>query len=146
RSQHTRWYLECGNPNVNKVDVYLQSGSGRLESMHSGFSKRPELRKIGIHDLLFPLDLPKDSVVTIYVAMWDILPLQIHLNAGSAEDLFEVYETRNFLHGAFFGLLFMLVIYNLFIYFSVRDKVYIFYVFYVIANAWFISFLTGYGV
>jgi serine phosphatase RsbU (regulator of sigma subunit) len=145
-SSFARCYLECGNPNVNKVDVYVQLQGGQFRSFRSGFSTVPALREIKIHDLLFPLDLPRDSLVTVYVAMWDILPLQIHLNAGGPERFFETFEARNFMHGAFFGLLFMLVIYNLFIYVSVRDKVYIYYVFYVIANAWFISFLTGYGI
>lgn len=146
RSTLTRWYLECGNPNVSRVEVYRPDGSGGYSRAFSGFSQLPEDRGIRIHDLLFPLDLPRDSAITVYISMWDILPLQIHLNAGRAERFFETYETRNFMHGAFFGLLFMLIIYNLFIYFSVRDKVYIFYVFYVVANAWFISFLTGYGI
>src|SRR5690606_14638288 len=139
-------YLECGNPNVNTVEVYVPHSAGGFRRVISGFSQVPGKREIAIHDLLFPLDLPYDSTITIYVAMEDILPLQIHLNLGNAERFFETYESRNFMHGAFFGLLLMLVIYNLFIYISVRDKVYIFYVFYVIANAWFISFLTGYGI
>ena len=146
RSGLGRWYLECGNPNVNTVEVYRPGADGTFSRISSGFRQRPGDRSIKIHDLLFALDLPRDSAVTVYVAMWDILPLQIHLNAGSAERFFEEYEERNFMHGAFFGLLFMLIVYNLFIYISVRDKVYIFYVFYVIANAWFISFLTGYGI
>jgi serine phosphatase RsbU (regulator of sigma subunit) len=145
-SPFTRCYLECGNPNVNAVEVYVQESNGNFESTESGFSVLPSMRKVRIHDLLFPLDLPTGSLVTIYVAMWDILPLQVHLNAGHPEQFIETYEARNFMHGAFFGLLFMLVIYNLFIYVSVRDKVYIYYVFYVTANAWFISFLTGYGI
>ncbi len=145
RSSINRWYLECSNPNVNLAEVYVQTSSG-YERQVSGFSVLPSARTIGVHALLFGLDLPRDSAVICYVALWDILPLQVHLSIGNAERWTERYERQDFLHGAFFGLLLMLVIYNLFIYIPVRDKVYLFYVIFVIANAWFISFLTGYGI
>jgi two-component system, sensor histidine kinase LadS len=140
-----RWYFECSNPNVNSVQFYLSTPTG-TQSASSGFRVFPESRPVKVHDIVFPVDLPRDTAVTCYFALWDVLPLQVNLSAGNADRWIERYELQNFMHGAFFGLLLMLVIYNLFIFIPVRDKVYLYYVVFVIANAWFISFLTGFGI
>jgi serine phosphatase RsbU (regulator of sigma subunit) len=145
-SATAKWYLECSNPNVKHVDFYQATAGGKFVPSKSGFGTLAGMRDIKVHHLLFRLVLPKDSLVTCYVCMYDILPLQVHLSVGNSERFIERYEAQDAMHGAFFGLLFMLVIYNIFIFFSVKDKVYLFYVLYVIANAWFISFLTGYGI
>jgi two-component system, sensor histidine kinase LadS len=144
-SRTRRWFIECSNPNVNLVEFYYKSVSAGIHKV-SGFSVLPDERDITTQKILFAIDLPVNTPVTCYVAMWDVLPLQVNLSVGKSERMFERYEAQDFLHGAFFGLLLMLVIYNLFIYIPVRDKVYLYYVIFVIANAWFISFLTGYGI
>jgi len=145
-SSHNNWYLQCTNANVEYIDLYFKDAGGKFIKQSSGFLTPIKERKTKIRHPVFALDLPKDSVVTFYVSMQDVVPLQIYLSVGSGNDFFGQLHTTDILNGAFFGLLFMLVIYNFFIYFSVRDKVYLYYIFYIISNAWFISFTTGYAV
>lgn len=143
-TQTNDWYLESSNGSLSNIELYCPVNK-KFVKVHSGFATSPSVRDLYSNRVNLHLDLPKDSVKTFYICLYDKLPLQVNLSVGAIKDLLGRNHTLDFLNGAFFGLLFMLVVYNLFIYFSVRDRIFIYYVLYVISNALFISYANGYG-
>jgi serine phosphatase RsbU (regulator of sigma subunit) len=146
QSDFNNWYLENTNASADHFNIYLPKPDGTFKETKSGFHVLLRNRDIKVRHPLFPLDIPKDSTITFYVKLSADVPLQAYLSIGKLDELMENYHVNDILHGGFFGLLFMLIIYNLFIYFSVKDKVYLFYMAYVISNGFFISFTLGYSI
>jgi hypothetical protein len=139
------WYLESSNGSISHIELYTQKKNSEFESVISGFAVPASQRAFYSNRPVFHLDLPKDSIRTFYVALYDKLPLQANLSVGDVKSFIKRNHTLDFFNGAFYGLLFMLIIYNLFIFFSVRDRVFIYYILYVASNALFISFANGYA-
>ncbi|MFL5752737.1 MAG: 7TM diverse intracellular signaling domain-containing protein [Bacteroidia bacterium] len=143
RTDKNDWFLESNNASIRVVEFYRKTPAG-FEMSRAGFSTALSDRELYTSRPQFHLDLPKDSLKTFYICISDKVPLQFNFSIGDAKSLIAQTHKLDFLNGAFFGLLFMLVVYNLFIFFSVRDKVFIFYVLYIASNALFISYITGY--
>jgi serine phosphatase RsbU (regulator of sigma subunit) len=146
KTQRRKWYLENSNAGVSISHLYFKTPEGGIKVIESGFLKPMNERDVSVRNPLYLLDLKKDSLYTFYIRLESISPLQAHFAIGTEEELMEQYQIVDLLNGAFFGLLFMLMIYNLFIYFSVKDKIYIYYLFYVVANFLFVAFVTGYSI
>lgn len=146
RSATSLWFLESSNASLDRIEVFTKDSSGIFRGAVSGFSTLIKEREFRISQPVFKMVLPKDSVVTCFICLNDQVPLQVHLTLGTQRDFIEKIQRQDILNGGFFGVLLMLMIYNLFIYFSVRDKVYFFYVLYVFSNFIFIGLVTGYAI
>lgn len=138
------WYLESSNGSLGNIELYSKRIGGFVLT-RSGFDDPPDRRELFSNRPVFRLNLPKDSVSEFYLHVWDKLPLQANFSIAKLPDLIKQNHSLDFFHGAFYGLLFMLIIYNLFIFFSVRDRVFIYYIIYIACNAFFISYANGYG-
>ena len=62
----------------------------------------------------------------------------------SAHTFFNQRSIKLFYHGVLFGILFLIIAYNSFLYFSIREKTYLYYVLYVFSCASFLFFQEGY--
>jgi serine phosphatase RsbU (regulator of sigma subunit) len=144
-SGESLWYLESANSNVNSVDLYLPDGKGNFRVIHGGLGSNQDLKPMKTHRIIFPLTATRNDTVTGYIRFADVFPLQVNLLLGGSQVMLERLEYQDFLYGCFFGLMLMLVAYNLFIFFSVKDNVYLYYILYILANGWFISLITGYA-
>lgn len=144
-SRSNDWYLEATNGNISHIILYDVKGGKVISSAKGGFSVWAGTRAFFSNRPVFHLELPKDSLCTFYIALSDLLPLQANLTVGNIKGFIGQNHKLDFFNGAFYGLLFMLAIYNLFIFFSVRDRVFIYYILYIFGNGLFISFANGYA-
>lgn len=81
---------------------------------------------------IFPIDLEANEVKTYYILTKSyITPLTVKLNIWDSEHFYEKEINHQIALALFFGAMIILGLYNLFIYFSTRDKSYLFYVFYI---------------
>ncbi|VTQ03361.1 sensor/response regulator hybrid [Pseudomonas aeruginosa] len=122
-------FLEINYPLLDDLKVYLLTADGRIEQQESGdlfaFSQRP----VQVRNFWFPLRLPPgestlllrvQSTSTVYV------PLYFSTYAASAAS----QETLMGFNGAFYGVLFGLFCYNLFLFVSLREATYAWYLLY----------------
>ena len=122
-------FLEVNYPLLDDLKVYLLTADGRIEQQESGdlfaFSQRP----VQVRNFWFPLRLPPgestlllrvQSSSTVYV------PLYFSTYAASAAS----QETLMGFNGAFYGVLFGLFCYNLFLFVSLREATYAWYLLY----------------
>ncbi|WP_134438698.1 7TMR-DISM family protein, partial [Pseudomonas aeruginosa] len=122
-------FLEVNYPLLDDLKVYLLTADGRIEQQESGdlfaFSQRP----VQVRNFWFPLRLPPgestlllrvQSTSTVYV------PLYFSTYAASAAS----QETLMGFNGAFYGVLFGLFCYNLFLFVSLREATYAWYLLY----------------
>lgn len=122
-------FLEINYPLLDDLQVFLQSPDGSTLSQHSGdnfvFSSRP----VQVRNFWFPLDLaPGASHLTIRVATTStvFVPLYFSTYATSAS----AQENLTGWSGAFYGVLFAMIFYNLFLFVSLREQAYFWYLIY----------------
>ncbi|MCP5210399.1 MAG: 7TM-DISM domain-containing protein [Hahellaceae bacterium] len=64
----------------------------------------------------------------------------------SETSLIETAVSFSYFQGVYFGILFVMALYNLFIYLSVRDRTYLYYVLFILCMGIFQLTVQGYGV
>lgn len=146
-AEQVRWLLKFTWPLLDRVEVRLHHPqSGKWGPLQYGGDALPlSVRPIADRMLLFPLDLPKGEVTSIYVyvraAEQMILPMQLvspeQHQVEEANHLAVIY--------LFFGGMLVILLYNAFLYLFTRDRSYIVYSIYLASIIGYELSLTGLG-
>ncbi|EAY27939.1 7TM diverse intracellular signaling domain-containing protein [Microscilla marina] len=102
-------------------------------------------QKIKVPRALFEINLPDNAPHTFYIRCQSRQTLTIPLLVGSTYAFLSKNHKKNNFEGAFFGVMFIMFFYNLFIYLKVRDKSHLYYILYVTSFTIHISIRTGYA-
>ncbi|SIQ22890.1 diguanylate cyclase (GGDEF) domain-containing protein [Alkalispirochaeta americana] len=141
----TTWILEVAYPLIQKMDLYLVShGDSREVLHHRGGSHYPFYeRPVSYRNVVFPLGGLQGSSYQVYLRVRSNGALVLPLNLWRAGDFTASLAREYLLLGAYFGILLILVLYNLFLYLFVRRRSYLYYLLYVSCIAGFHLSLTG---
>ncbi len=126
------WLIEIGYPPLDLVELYVVRKSGVVEVHRGGdtlpFSERPVKHR----NLVFPVQLEKGEVVTIYLRAQTTSAFQVPVVLWSPEGFLKKDHEEQYAFGIYYGILFVMLLYNFFIFFTVRDAAYLYYVFFIV--------------
>jgi signal transduction histidine kinase len=80
---------------------------------------------------IFNLDAPKGDTITCYLKLRSNKQLIVPLTLGNTQDMLQDLTQTDAFSGMYLGIMIVMILYNLFIYFSARDKQYLYYVNYI---------------
>jgi two-component system NtrC family sensor kinase len=80
---------------------------------------------------IFNLDAPKGDTITCYLKLRSNKQLIVPLTLGTTQDMLQDTTQTDAFSGMYLGIMIVMILYNLFIYFSARDKQYLYYVNYI---------------
>jgi two-component system NtrC family sensor kinase len=144
-TQQRNLLLELAYPTIDQADLYRAASVGPGSVQHTGIDQRIGNRKYDSPNYIFELDIPPGQERTYYLRVKSIEQIQLPLFVGIPSTIM-VSSTRNeMIFGLYFGIILVMVVYNLFIFFSVKDKSYISYVVYIIFVGLTQATLKGYG-
>lgn len=109
------YYKENGQWKVNQ--------SGELYPFHS--------RENNYHKFIYSLKINYDSTATYYARIKSTHEMQMPIFLGDRAHMVDSNLTKNIFFGIFFGIILVMFFYNLFVYFSVKDPIYLYYVLYI---------------
>lgn len=137
-------YLEVGNGMLDEVVFYHKNatGTGFVASKKIGGSYPKSHKYLATNALLFPI--PETASKIYYLQVRSNFPVEIPLEVNKLPYFLEKAHKKDFFLGAYLGIMFVMSLYNLFVYFSVRDRVYLYYVLYVCTIGSFYLHLKGY--
>ncbi|MCU1751014.1 hybrid sensor histidine kinase/response regulator [Pseudomonas sp. 6D_7.1_Bac1] len=126
------WLLELAYPPMGHIDLYLPDSTGgyRLAS-RTGNTLPFANRQIRQNNYLFKLDFVPDQYETLYLRLQSEGSVQAPLTLWSSTAYLEDQPLRLYVLGLIYGVLLGMVVYNLFIYLSVRDTSYLYYIVYI---------------
>ena len=137
------WVLELAFPLHDYVDFYLLGPDSTIKVIRTG-DRRPFHMRANNHRhfvIDFPIDVEETYTVYIRFQSHDGLHEPIPLFLWNQNRLTSENIRQTTVLGIYFGILAVMILYNLFIYFSVRDRSYLFYVLYLIGLLlWSLSF------
>jgi len=94
---------------------------------------------------VFPLSLPENKRIDIYFKTWGKNSITVPVNLWTSQAFANEYATTQSAFGMYYGIMIAMLLFNLFIAFSIRDKSYIFYSLYIIVLLLLHASLTGFG-
>ncbi len=116
----------------NLIFYYPNSNTNNYTSINAGEQLPFYDRKYKDPDYLFDLYIQKEKTETYYLKISSKEAIQLPISVGSKSVILNQVKKKDILSGSYFGLMMVMILYNLFIYFSVKDKSYVYYVVYII--------------
>lgn len=138
------WLLEVAYAPLGKVELYTPAASGYARQT-AGVSQPFASRIIPHRNHVLPLTLQPGTTNTLYLLVQSEGSVTVPATLWQPAALWVHDQAAYGAFGLYFGLLIGLFVYNLLLYVSVRDKVYLVYVGYVAGMALFQVTLTGLG-
>jgi PAS domain S-box-containing protein len=138
------WLLELAYPPLDRVQVFSRNAQGQWQRQVAGdlqpFTARPVVHR----NHVVPVSLPP-GLATVYVRLTSQGTITAPLRLWRSQALWESDQASYALLSLYFGLLAGLFLYNLLLFFSVRDPAYLIYVVFVAGMAVAQAALTGLG-
>lgn len=139
----SNWQLAILYHALNYIDYYVFSEGKLIQRVNTGaalpFEERYESNRI----FVFPIPHRKSLTLYLRVEATAITYLPIYLMDD--ESLVNFDRTNIYLNGLYVGVIVAMVIYNLFLFSAIRERIYLDYVAYVIWYFLFMLSITGYG-
>lgn len=126
------WLLELAYPPLDHVQLYLADADGRYQlRQHTGDALPFSAREIKQHNYVFELQLPPGQPQRVYLRLASQGSIQAPLTLWAPNAYLEEQQARIYVLGIIYGVLLVMLIYNLFIFLSVRDTSYLYYILYI---------------
>lgn len=135
--------LRQAYPLIDHLELW-ENTSGYWQRHETGDRVVFSQRSIIYHDFLFPLSLEPRSEYTFYLRYRSQGAMDIALSVSSAEEIIQDVSLEQFAYGVYYGGFLMLVIYNFFIFAVVRDKAFLYYLFYIMFFGLYMSANDGF--
>lgn len=127
------------------IGVKLVFSDGRLREFELGDSLPYDIREIASRLQGFRLELNPQEIVDITLRYQTTNGLRFPLQLYSDQSFERHSVNERMLFGVYFGVLFVMLIYNMLLFFAVRDMISIDYVIFLVSFAFGILSLTGFG-
>jgi diguanylate cyclase (GGDEF)-like protein len=141
----TRWLLEVGQPTTDRIELFMPRADGGFDRLLAGdllpFADRP----VAHRSQLFPLVLPAAEPRTLYLRVASEGIMSVPVRLWQADALWQRDLLAYSALSLYFGVLIGLLLYNLLLYLSLRDRLYLIYVAFVATMAIGQAGLTGFG-
>lgn len=141
-----QWHLVIPYPLLQHADVYLISDNSGDILWNSDLQKAfHDPRSLRSHHINFALpDINKENL-SFYLKVKSNTSLQVPLEIWARDYLIMQQNVETLLWGLYFGIIFALVFYNSFLFVSMRDQTYAYYVFTLVSVMMLMLSLSGFG-
>ncbi|WP_085726054.1 hybrid sensor histidine kinase/response regulator [Pseudomonas sp. R37(2017)] len=126
------WLLELAYPPLDRLDLYLPDADGNYQlARQTGDALPFASREIRQNNYLFSLTFKPEQAETVFLRLQSEGSIQAPVTLWSSTAYLEDQPVRLYVLGLIYGVLLGMLVYNLFIYLSVRDTSYLYYIFYI---------------
>ena len=131
-SAQQTWLLELAYPPLDHLDLYLADAGGDYQLVRQTGDALPfATREIRQNNYLFGLNFAPEQAQTVYLRLQSQGSVQAPVTLWSSTAYLEEQPVRLYVLGLIYGVLLGMLVYNLFIFLSVRDTSYLYYIVYI---------------
>ncbi len=130
-NQPKTYYLKAENQFTYHIDYYLVKDKKVVKHIQDGVISKNRARAFNVNHIIFPLTLKPQEEATAYLKIRNYNKIDLNFLLVNEDYLLDYYQTYNIVEGIFFGGMLLMLLYNLFLYFLLRFKFYLYYVSYV---------------
>ena len=139
-------FLNLKNPKVDSLILYVVRSDGTFDTIESGDRLAARDRPYRATTLILPFSLDAGESVELYLRAWaEAAALMLPVEIVDKEGLDSQTLSEWFAHGTMLGLFATLFICNLFLFISLRERVYCYYAAYLFFACLTVTSLDGFG-
>lgn len=136
-------FLEIGYPVLDQVEVYINPESRGGESLMVGdkqpFADRPILHR----NFVVPVALAPSQRATVYLRVQTTSSMQVPLILWNQDTFYSAEQSRSLFEGLYYGIVLVMILYNLFVYRATGERSFLHYVGFIAAMPLFLASLHG---
>lgn len=137
--------LEVGYPLLDKIEFYIRLEEKKWQHFTSGDQLPFNTRPLNYKNVTFPFVIQGNHKAFIYLRVQSTSSVQIPLKIWAANEFMSSKNRNQMIYGILFGLIIMMVLYNLVLYFPTRELSYLYYFMYIGNGIFMLSSLTGHA-
>ncbi|RZL38207.1 MAG: GHKL domain-containing protein [Pedobacter sp.] len=146
-SKHVQNYFTVDAPNIENVDFYWFNSLGDKKIIYTGCLSKSEEDVYISSNFVFNLpiqEVSQENTIFLRVKTNNILMVPLKLSAVDKTMQGRIYKDS--IEFIYIGILFALLVFNLFLFFSIKDVTYLHYTFYVLSlSAYLLLYIRGYS-
>ena len=125
--------LEIGNPILDYVSIYTVKNQKILNSQVAGDNLPFNTREIKHRNILYTLNIEPNDYVDMYVGVRSEGSIQAPMTLWEENSFYVQDQAKQLIQGLFYGALVLMLVYNLFLFISLRERSYFIYVLFVMS-------------
>lgn len=123
--------LTLSLPLIDQLEFYIPTESNHFKKITLGEAYPFHYRKYNDPNFIVDIPIKKNETKEVYLKVKSNEAIQLPITIGSEAAVFKSIKRKDLLSGIYCGIMIVMILYNLFVYFSVKDKSYILYVIYI---------------
>ncbi|MGJ4786794.1 guanylate cyclase [Leptospira koniambonensis] len=137
--------VEINYSNIDTVQFYKPNSDGTYSKEESGMLFPFSARSFKNRNFVYQIQLEPGQQKTYYLMTWTSGGLNVPLTLWDKETFSQYNADMQHGLGLYYGVMIVMILYNIFIFFSVRDVSYFYYVCYILGFLGIQLVLTGHG-
>jgi signal transduction histidine kinase len=127
-SSGKNYYLEIDNPPIRQLDIYSVV-HGKISLLYH-FDEESHFfeKSIKVNDIILPLHLASNDTTSFYIRYRAISMYHLPIRIAIPDQIIEISNSNYLMFGIFYGIFFVAICYNFFLFVTMRDRSYLLYV------------------
>lgn len=143
--QTTQWLLEVAYAPLDQIDFYVQEADGTFMHKVSGDHYPIADRDLAHRQPIFSFEILPGESKTIFLRVQSISSVQVPITFWNKEAFLKTSYKVQLFNGLFYGAMILMILYQLFLFFSIRDKITFYYVLTLLTMVNVVAFFQGYS-
>jgi len=144
-TNNPEWFLEVAYAPLDFVDVYVMKGDSVELHKTSGDHFPISVRDMAHRHPIFGFNISPDETKVIYVRVQSISSVQVPITIWNRNAFLKTSYKVQLINGLFYGAMLLMILYQLFLFFSIRDQITFYYVLTLITMVNVVAFFQGYS-
>jgi len=140
----SNWFVELDYSHMDSVVFYSEHNGKLAKKISTGDLLPFNSRAMTHRNFVFPISIAPNSEDTYYLQFQSRGTVRIPLHLWSQKNFHSSNTELSIFHGGYFGIILVMAIYNLVLFSILKDRSYLFYIFFItfnaLANATFLGF------
>ncbi|HET8705062.1 MAG TPA: 7TM diverse intracellular signaling domain-containing protein, partial [Pseudomonadales bacterium] len=141
----SRYFLDLNYALLDFVEVFIVQNGQLINAYRAGNSLPFWQRPVKHRSYVFPLNTTKLATYEIYFHVYGSKSVQIPLTLQTTQGFLETDQLNTLGQGLYYGIIAVMALYNLFLYISLKQKMFLYYVCMICAIGAFQLALNGVG-
>ncbi|TAL32756.1 MAG: response regulator [Spirochaetes bacterium] len=131
--ENMNWFIKCSWHGLTSVTAYMPEPGNRYRKSETGIIYAPDTRDVPDRFFLFKMREFPGETVTVYIRVMSLGAVLIPLSIISEKIHYREVHREYIFTGAFFGILIIMILYHLFLYAAVRNRDYLYFIYYILS-------------
>jgi hypothetical protein len=128
KKENQSWYFESWGFDIDHIEFYVPDREGKFFKTSMGYAEDFSNRNIYHKNFQFLINLNQNEKATYYIKLKRKYPMHLTFFVRTHEAFIKHAITEYWYLGIFYGIFVFVILINLYMYFSLKEKVHLYYV------------------